>query len=225
VHLKPRCNLPSIVKSRAYSSSVWSSVWLVPLALETIWSCWNGWYGVLRNACKRFGRCLGSIHHDDPFPKPYNTTNKCVYALIINLSNLINEKCLKPSLFEDFFFTSTTIIANHKLLSLSGSSIYHPLVFHFYSSKTLTLTHLILHPPTLSLNNTHFNTYSASSGNWTWAYPGLLFRQPLWFVVALLNKLVPHTWLLSGALEIWRLQLRNYDWTRITTHKQDPRHT
>jgi len=31
--------------------------------------------------------------------------------------------------------------------------------------------------------------------------------QPLRFDAALMNKLVPYAWLLSGALEVWRLQL------------------
>ena len=36
----------------------------------------------------------------------------------------------------------------------------------------------------------------------------LFFGKPLWFDAALVNKLVPCTWLLSGALEILRLRLR-----------------
>jgi len=43
-------------------------------------------------------------------------------------------------------------------------------------------------------------------GNRTWAYHGLPFGKPLWFVAALVNKLVP--WALSGAIEILRLRLR-----------------
>ena len=37
---------------------------------------------------------------------------------------------------------------------------------------------------------------------------GLSFGQFLWFDAALVNKLVPCAWLLSGALEVWRLRLR-----------------
>ena len=49
-------------------------------------------------------------------------------------------------------------------------------------------------------------------GNRTWAYSGLPFGQPLWFVAALVNNLMPRrTWLLSGALEIPRLRL----WLRL----------
>ena len=40
---------------------------------------------------------------------------------------------------------------------------------------------------------------------------GLSFWKPLWFDAALVNKLVLHTWLLSGALEVWRLQFLFYD--------------
>ena len=38
--------------------------------------------------------------------------------------------------------------------------------------------------------------------------PELSAEQPLWFDAALENKLVPCAWLLSGALEVWRLRLR-----------------
>ena len=46
------------------------------------------------------------------------------------------------------------------------------------------------------------------SGNRTWASHGLFSGKPLWFDAALVNKLVPCAWLLSGALEVWSLRLR-----------------
>jgi len=118
-----------------------------------------------------------------------------------------------------FFLTSTTIISNYTSSSSSGSSLNHPRVFHSeltcHLFKNLTLTHSILYPLTLALNDAHLNSCSVSVDpleigpeNRTWAYPGLPFRQPLWFVEALVNKLVPCAWLLSGPLEIWRLRLR-----------------
>ena len=50
------------------------------------------------------------------------------------------------------FFTSTTVIANHKTSSSSSSSILHPslglpLKTKMFSSETPTLTRLIIHPP------------------------------------------------------------------------------
>jgi len=74
-------------------------------------------------------------------------------------------------------FTSTTITANHKTSSSSGSSIHHPRAFHstlnVISSRILTLIHLIIHPP--NLNDTHLNSYSVFSDplkNRTWADHG-----------------------------------------------------
>ena len=73
------------------------------------------------------------------------------------------------------------------------------------SSNTPTLTHLIIHPP--HLNDTHHNSYSFPS----WPSELLLTTlwKNLWFVAALVNKLVPRcAWLLSSALEVLRLSLR-----------------
>jgi len=64
----------------------------------------------------------------------------------------------------------------------------------------------------LHLNDTHLNSYSIPSWyswNRTWAYLDSVWKTPLWFVAALVNKLVPWcAWLLSSALEILRLWLR-----------------
>ena len=62
-------------------------------------------------------------------------------------------------------------------------------------------------------------TYSVSSDpleiepELTMDHPLDKLGQPLWFVTALVNKLVPWcAWLLSGALEITRLRLCNKEW-------------
>ena len=75
------------------------------------------------------------------------------------------------------------------------------------SSRTHTLTHLILYLHTLPLNDTRLNSYSASSDHRTWTFYGLSSGQPLWFDAALVNKLMPCAWLSSGDLEVWRLRL------------------
>ena len=78
------------------------------------------------------------------------------------------------------------------------------------SSNTPTLTHLIIHPP--HLNNTRLNTYSVPPGILEIGLELLLtplWKTRLWFVAALVNKLVPWcAWLLSSALEVLRLRLR-----------------
>jgi len=45
----------------------------------------------------------------------------------------------------------------------------HWLVFRRLNIKTLTPIPLIIHPP--NLNDTHLNSYSVSSGNWTSLFP------------------------------------------------------
>ena len=63
---------------------------------------------------------------------------------------------------------------------------------------------LILEPSTLTATH-HLWPF----GNRTWAYHGLTFGQPLWFVAVLVIKLVPWCiWLLSGTLEIPRSRLQ-----------------
>jgi len=64
--------------------------------------------------------------------------------------------------------------------------------------------HLIIHPP--HLNDTQLNSYSVTfwySGNRTWASLAWPFwKTSVWFVAALVNKLVPWcAWLLSSALK------------------------
>ena len=64
----------------------------------------------------------------------------------------------------------------------------------------------------LHLNDTHLNSYSFPSwypGKRTWSSLDPLWKSRLWFVAALVNKLVNWcAWLLSSALEILRLRLR-----------------
>src|SRR6218665_3245222 len=61
------------------------------------------------------------------------------------------------------FFASTTIIANRKTSSSFG--LLYPSRRaqneNVISSKTITLTHLIIHPP--NLNDTHLNSYCVPS--------------------------------------------------------------
>src|SRR6218665_3222017 len=62
---------------------------------------------------------------------------------------------------------TTIIIANHRTSFSSCFSVCHPRAFHCkqksISSKTPTLTHLILFLPTLRLSYTRINDYSVSS--------------------------------------------------------------
>ena len=73
---------------------------------------------------------------------------------------------------------------------------------------------MIIHPP--HLNDTHSNSYSVPSCSRPILEiaPELLltplWKNPLWFVAALVKSLVPWcAWLLSSSLEIVRLRLRN----------------
>src|SRR6218665_505449 len=101
------------------------------------------------------------------------------------------------------------------------------------SSNSLSLTHLILFLPTRLLNYTRLNAKSAFSHllatgpelptdcslenpsdlthSLTLWQPDLslprTIGKPLWFDAALVSKLVPCAWLLSGALEVWSLRL------------------
>ena len=58
------------------------------------------------------------------------------------------------------------------------------------SSKTLTLTHLILHPPCLTTLPWQLPCLLWPFGDRTWTYYVLPFGQPLWFAAGLVNKLV-----------------------------------
>jgi len=117
------------------------------------------------------------------------------------------------------FFTSITIIANHKTASSSGSSIPHPRVFHsklkcylFKNSYPDSVTHLIIHPPTQSKWRPLFCPLWPFR-NLTWAYHGLLFWQLVWFVAVLVNKLVPGAFGFEWSSRIPRiLEFRDYDY-------------
>ena len=87
-------------------------------------------------------------------------------------------------------------------------AFYSKLKSHLF--KTLTLTHLILFLPTLRLDYTPLTPNLPPLTLWelTCTSHGLSFAQPLWFDAALVKKLVRCAWLLSGALEVWRLRLR-----------------
>src|SRR6218665_660358 len=68
-----------------------------------------------------------------------------------------------------FFFTSTTIISNYKPPSSLGTCMYlsppdFPLKTKMPSlQKPFPISHSILHPPILALNDTPLNSYSVSS--------------------------------------------------------------
>ena len=61
--------------------------------------------------------------------------------------------------------------------------------------------------PTLTLN-LPLTSHSLATGPEHGPDHGLLFGQPLWFYAALVIRLVSCAWLLSGALEVWRLRLQ-----------------
>ena len=149
------------------------------------WSPWRGFcgrwvFGVLHYFTLHW-RCAPRLS-----PKVYTyACNLCIMHIVKNL----------------LFYISSAIYWYFTGLRTFSPTFLESVNLNVISSRTPSLTHLT---PTLSAA-----LPSWYSGNRTWVSLDPPLETPLWFVAALVNRLVPwYVWLVSSALEILRLRFQ-----------------